>query len=166
MPIEIDTRPVMEAAFKEGKKIFVPKVDTEGSGELIFFPILTPNGPWKNGAFGIREPWYQKPVFSETSYQNQGGNESSKEIYPAGPGDFPALILAPGLAFDRQGNRLGRGKGYYDRFFAMLDKERRDYTALGFCMDFQLMEKIPSEEHDKKMCGILTGMEIYLCQGS
>jgi 5-formyltetrahydrofolate cyclo-ligase len=75
--------------------------------------------------------------------------------------DFPALILTPGLAFDRQGRRLGRGKGYYDRFFAVLDSVQMAYTAIGLCMDCQLSHEIPVEPHDKLMHGVLTERELY-----
>ena len=133
MDSEINTRPLLEAALKEGKKVFVPRVEAK---RLVFYRLSSPDGPWCKGPFGIREP---------------AGNTE-----PAGAGDFPALILTPGLAFDREGNRLGRGGGYYDRFFANLDKDGRVYTALGLCMDFQIMERVPAGENDKKMRGILT----------
>ena len=133
---EIETQPLLEAALNEGKKVFVPKVD---AGNLIFCRILSPDGPWRKGPFGIKEPV-------------SGEGEAA---------DFPALILTPGLAFDREGNRLGRGAGYYDRFFAELDKAGREYFALGLCMDFQVVRHVPVEMHDKKMDGILTGTGLY-----
>jgi 5-formyltetrahydrofolate cyclo-ligase len=71
-------------------------------------------------------------------------------------GDFPALVLTPGLAFDKRGNRLGRGGGFYDRFFAELDSAGLAYTALGLCLECQLAEAVPVEEHDKGVAAILT----------
>jgi len=140
MKAEIETLPLVDAALNDGKKVFVPRVQTEG---LVFYPIFSTDGPWQRGPFGIREP----AIFPK---------EKS-----AAPRDFPALIIAPGLAFDREGNRLGRGKAYYDRFFAKLDGEDISYTALGLCMDFQIVPRVPVEETDKKMDGFLTGTELF-----
>ena len=56
------------------------------------------------------------------------------------------LIIVPGVAFDRNGNRLGRGKGYYDKIL----KQTKAYKV-GVCFDFQLIELVPTEEHDIKM---------------
>ncbi len=56
------------------------------------------------------------------------------------------LILVPGIAFDRRNNRLGRGKGYYDKIL-----KRTKACKIGVCFDFQLLESIPTEEHDIPM---------------
>lgn len=56
------------------------------------------------------------------------------------------LIVVPGVAFDRQCNRLGRGKGYYDRFLAETNVHK-----IGICFDFQLFDSIPVAEYDVKM---------------
>lgn len=56
------------------------------------------------------------------------------------------LVLVPGQAFDAQGNRLGRGKGFYDRFL-----KRTNAFRIGICFDFQLLPQIPTEAHDMKM---------------
>jgi len=58
-------------------------------------------------------------------------------------GDFD-LIVVPGMAFDSVGHRLGRGKGYYDRF---LSQHPQVYT-IGICFDFQLLSEVPAEPHD------------------
>lgn len=56
------------------------------------------------------------------------------------------LIIVPGLAFDSKNNRLGKGKGYYDHFL------RQSYAyRMGICFPFQLLETIPTEEHDVVM---------------
>ena len=61
------------------------------------------------------------------------------------------LFIVPGVAFDRQYNRMGRGKGYYDRYLSGSDKPKT-----GICFDFQLFEQIPTEGHDIKMDMIIT----------
>lgn len=57
------------------------------------------------------------------------------------------LVIVPGVAFDRKMNRLGRGKGFYDRFLPKLTKA----TKLGVCFDFQLLDNIPADKNDIKM---------------
>jgi len=141
---EIDTQPLLEAAFKDGKEVFVPKVSfVTGEGRLVFYRVCSPEGPWEKGAFGIREPF------------PRGEGEWNQMALP----DSPVLVVVPGLAFDKGGNRLGKGGGYYDRFFGELAEGRR-YSALGLCMDFQLVESVPVGEKDKRMDGILTQNEL------
>jgi 5-formyltetrahydrofolate cyclo-ligase len=53
------------------------------------------------------------------------------------------LALIPGMAFDRAGHRLGRGKGYYDRLLPRLKAQ-----LLGICFPFQLLDEVPAESHD------------------
>lgn len=61
------------------------------------------------------------------------------------------MIVVPGVAFDRRGNRLGRGKGFYDRLLAGTNA-----TTVGVGYDFQLMDEIPCEEHDVPMDYVIT----------
>ena len=56
------------------------------------------------------------------------------------------LIVTPGMAFDKENNRMGRGKGFYDRLMPNLD-----CTKIGLCYKFQVFDKIPSEPHDIKV---------------
>lgn len=62
------------------------------------------------------------------------------------------LIVVPGMAFDANGHRLGRGRGYYDRFLAF---HPQVYT-IGLCFDFQLLPDVPSEPHDRIINEIIT----------
>jgi 5-formyltetrahydrofolate cyclo-ligase len=62
------------------------------------------------------------------------------------------LIVVPGVAFDRNGNRLGRGKGYYDRFLC----HHLDVKRIGICFDFQLVEEVPTEPLDIKMDEVIS----------
>lgn len=63
------------------------------------------------------------------------------------------MVFVPGVAFDKSGNRLGRGGGYYDRFIACLG---RNTTLVGVGYDFQLVDKVPASRRDKKMQYIIT----------
>jgi 5-formyltetrahydrofolate cyclo-ligase len=135
---EIETFQLLETSLRDGKKVFAPKLKED---DLVFCRVLSANGPWREGPFGIREPLSDETAKSD---------------------DFPVLIITPGIAFDRSGNRLGRGRGYYDRFFAELDSASRQYFAVGLCMDFQLVNQVPVEENDKHVDGILTKAELLL----
>ena len=88
----------------------------------------------RKGTFDILEP-ETTPILPETSY--------------------PELLIVPGIAFDRQLNRLGRGKGYYDRLLS-----QPDTPAIGVAFSFQLRDRIPTEPHDRKMTRIITDSEI------
>ena len=61
-------------------------------------------------------------------------------------GDFD-LIVVPGVAFDRSGNRIGRGRGYYDRFLCQHPTTKK----IGICFDFQLVDCVPTEPNDIRM---------------
>ncbi len=66
-------------------------------------------------------------------------------------GDFD-LIIVPGVAFDRQGNRIGRGKGYYDRFLS----QHLSVKRIGLCFDFQLVAEVPAEPFDIRMDEVIS----------
>ena len=68
------------------------------------------------------------------------------------------LILVPGLAFDKSGARLGRGRGFYDRFLAGITGFR-----VGVCFDWQLVESVPVEAHDIRMDAVVTPSQIIVC---
>jgi 5-formyltetrahydrofolate cyclo-ligase len=65
------------------------------------------------------------------------------------------LAVIPGVAFDRHGARLGRGKGYYDRLLSLM----LNAYKIGICFPFQLLEHIPSEPHDVLMNEVVSGTE-------
>jgi 5-formyltetrahydrofolate cyclo-ligase len=138
---EIDTSPLLEAALSCGKRVFAPRVEGE---RLCFLRVYDAQGPWQYGAFHIWEPITRR--------------EEDRLLgdFPA-RGNFPALIITPGAAFDREGRRLGHGRGYYDRFFAELDGQGVSYTTLGLCMASQLVERVPVEPWDKTMDGVCAG---------
>ena len=62
------------------------------------------------------------------------------------------LIVVPGVAFDRNGNRLGRGRGYYDRFLC----QHLDVKRIGICFDFQLIDEVPAESFDIRMDEVIS----------
>ena len=66
-------------------------------------------------------------------------------------GDFD-LIIVPGVAFDYMGNRLGRGRGYYDRFLC----QHLDVKRIGICFDFQMVDEVPAEPFDIRMDEVIS----------
>ncbi|MBU5438492.1 5-formyltetrahydrofolate cyclo-ligase [Tissierella sp. MSJ-40] len=72
------------------------------------------------------------------------------------------LVLVPGVAFDKNGYRIGYGGGYYDRF---LDKLRKDAIKIGLAFDLQLIDKVPKDNYDKPVDIIITENEIINCSG-
>ncbi len=65
------------------------------------------------------------------------------------------LVIVPGLAFDKAGRRLGRGKGYYDKLLPHIAAPK-----LGICFPFQLVEEVPAEAFDFRMDGVITTYSI------
>lgn len=68
-----------------------------------------------------------------------------------------AAVIVPGIAFDKKGNRLGFGKGYFDKF---LKKIKSDALKIGLAFSFQVLKKIPTTKNDIKMDFIITEKEI------
>lgn len=113
---EVRTQAILRQAAADGKRLAVPKI-TDGRMEFLW---LTDRTRLEPGFGGIPEP-----VEGERA-------------------DAPdALVLMPGLAFDRQGHRMGYGGGYYDRFLA-----REPHPTIALCFDFQLLDCLPTEDHD------------------
>lgn len=135
MPDELDTSALLARAFSEGKAVFAPKVESDTL--MRFFRVSAEESSWTRGAFDIREP---------------AGRE--EDVFR--PGEGPALVISPGLAFDRAGNRLGRGRGYYDRFYEKLFAESGGSAVCALCMSCALVEAVPVEEFDRRVNAICT----------
>ena len=137
MPLgnETDTTDIINRAFADGKKLNLPVTDAK-TGEIT--PCyFEKDSEFSKGAFSIKEPCI-------------------KDIADLSNID---VILVPGIAFDRTGVRVGFGKGCYDRLL-----KKTSAVKVGFCYDFQLCDKIPSEEHDVKMDYIITENGIINCK--
>ena len=127
---EVKTRGIIEMALASGKRIAVPKV----YGRDIKFKYINSVNDCINGYMGIPEP-------------DEGclcADNVEKKV----------LLLMPGLAFDKEGNRIGYGGGYYDRYLNVHRDTEFTKIALGY--DFQLMEKIENEAFDVKADIVIT----------
>ncbi|MFP4023963.1 MAG: 5-formyltetrahydrofolate cyclo-ligase [Thiohalospira sp.] len=126
MDDEVYTHDFVLKWFKE-KLIILPSVKGDEL-ELRIFNGL--DDMVEGSAFGIKEP---------------------RELYKSGL-DKIDMIIVPGVAFDKQNNRLGRGKAYYDK---LLSKTKA--LKVGVCFDFQMLEKVPADQYDVKMDIVITG---------
>ena len=104
----------------QNKRVVVPRIEGE---EMNFYDI---SEGLTAGAFGIMEPAATSPIE---------------------PSEIDVMIV-PGVAFTSQGARLGRGKGFYDKYLS--HKDFHAYT-IGVCYPCQVVENIPIEEHDKRL---------------
>ncbi|MGD8352174.1 MAG: 5-formyltetrahydrofolate cyclo-ligase, partial [Nitrospirota bacterium] len=138
---EAETRDLIIAALESGKAVLVPKVHEEDAAlELYEIKGLDELAP---GYMGIPEP--------------EGRAESLRGI-----GDVD-LVVVPGAAFDEKGNRLGYGKGYYDKLLSSEDA-RPSLVALAY--EEQMVEAIPAEAHDIGIDTILTDRRVIQCGGN
>ncbi len=126
---EPDTQSWLPELWADGKQVSVPCV-VPGTAELEH-ARLNPDTPLVPGAWGLLEPPPEQrdPVLA----------------------NWADWILVPGLAFDRQGGRLGYGKGFYDRFL-----ETASGRTLGVGFAFQVVPEVPCEAHDVPLHGLLT----------
>ena len=149
MKDEIDTRPIMEAILKAGKALFVPRVEGESLG---FYRV---------GRDSAAGNLFDSAIDHVSDGPRRYREPEANPALSLKPDDFPILVITPGLAFDRRLNRLGRGRGYYDRFFAALNSGEAypaasQYTAVGLCLDCQLVDQVPVSPWDKKVNLLLT----------
>jgi 5-formyltetrahydrofolate cyclo-ligase len=129
--IEADPGALEEPLRLRGVKIAYPRVD----GRVLSFHFarqeeLQPTGPWN-----IREPDPSRP------------RAGAIDVY-----------VVPGLAFTRSGDRLGHGRGFYDRVL----QARGDALAIGFAFSFQLVDHVPTESHDQRVDAVVTGRDLIV----
>lgn len=128
LPTEIGTGEILEAAWRQGATVCVPYFRPE-SGDYGL-SRLDRDSPLREGRWHLREPEHPEPM------------------------DPPQLdlILVPGVAFDRQGGRLGHGGGHYDRLLVRVARPLR----LGLAFQDQVVDHLPEEDHDQGVQAILT----------
>ncbi|GAA6529173.1 MAG: 5-formyltetrahydrofolate cyclo-ligase [Prevotella sp.] len=127
LPDEVETQEILDSLVKGGKMILLPAVINQEELELRRYENVQ---NLQKGAYQIQEP-----VGMPFDHLEQVD-----------------VAVIPGMAFDCSGNRLGRGKGYYDR---LLRKMPHCYK-IGICFDFQKFRHIPSDPYDIKMDEIIT----------
>ncbi|MCI8609875.1 MAG: 5-formyltetrahydrofolate cyclo-ligase [Firmicutes bacterium] len=120
---EPDTWPLLMAAWKAGKRVGVPRCLADGIMKVY---QIDSKEDLETGAYGIREP---------------------KQTCPEIPGEEIDFALIPCVTCDEAGNRLGHGKGYYDRYLKAYSKNM--FTCM-VCRRALMVESVPMDSHDKK----------------
>jgi 5-formyltetrahydrofolate cyclo-ligase len=140
MPGEVETREIITRAYKERKKVAIPRIEGQ---ELTFYVYEGRTRELLPNQFGVLEP---DPVWLPVPLEQLLGQR--------------LLILAPGLGFDRNRRRLGRGKGFYDRFLQRVSSTGVSARAIGLAFTEQLVEAVPVGGHDQPLDGVVTDEEV------
>ena len=125
---EIDVWPLLERALAEGRRVALPR--THGEGVMTFHYVGALGEAEPTGAFGIREPRANAPLYT---------------------GEGTALLLVPGMVFDRDGFRIGYGGGYYDRFL-----RDRQIATLGIVYHDFILARLPRGRYDRAVGALAT----------
>ncbi|MDD4980424.1 MAG: 5-formyltetrahydrofolate cyclo-ligase [Candidatus Omnitrophica bacterium] len=125
---EVNTANMIKEAKKLGKIVAVP-VCAKGSNKVMPC-LLSDRARLKKGPYGVLEPAIKKPVRLEDA----------------------DLVIVPGVAFDREGRRLGRGKGCYD---SLLKELPCNIASIGLAFDFQILPDIPATATDRSVDRVL-----------
>ena len=115
---EVRTVPMLEQAMRDGKRVAVPKC----YGDTMRFIYMDDLSKVELGYANIPEPIADGPVADDPT----------------------ALVLMPGLAFTEDGNRMGYGGGFYDKFLAA----EPNHPTVALCYDFQMVDYIPTDDYD------------------
>lgn len=118
---EVQTKEMISAAQKQGKIVAVPVC--QGKKKQMIPSKIGLKERLKKGLYGLPEPRKKRPLAIE---------------------DID-LVVIPGVAFDKKGNRLGRGKGYYDAFLQRLPAQT---VTIGLAFDCQILPTLPLASHD------------------
>ncbi len=128
---EVETMPMIEASLERGKVVLVPVIK-ERKKKMVVSELKDPNKDLVKGPYGIYQPKAHFKVYHPRSID---------------------LAIVPGVAFDKKGNRLGRGMGYYDKFLVGL---RSGAPTIGLAFKFQVVKKLPTLSHDRPVTKLLT----------
>ncbi len=137
---EVNTRPMVEETILRGKTVLAPKALPK-TRELLPAEIEDWESDLAPGAYNIPEPVEDR-------------------LRPVEPHTID-LLMVPGVAFDLEGNRLGYGGGYYDRFFNLL---RKDTPLVALVFDLQLVGAVPVEKWDRRVDLIVTEKRVIDCR--
>ena len=135
---EINTRELNNLIFIKNKILCLPVIKKKNS-HLIFKQFKSEEN-FVKGHMNISEPQNKNKIL------------------------IPELIFVPCLAFDKKGNRLGYGGGYYDRTFAYLNKINHRFTSVAYAYEEQKLDYIPIDKFDFKVDYVITEKNLYSFQ--
>ncbi len=128
---EVDLRPLLEDLLKEKWPVFIPGIE---HGAMVFRQIHS-LAELNVGKFTVLEPPRGAPLLDPSALQ---------------------IALIPGRAFDRLGNRLGRGNGGYDRWIKQQRAANPKARFWGICLELQLVQHVPMQDHDERVDSLVT----------
>ncbi|MHC4977101.1 MAG: 5-formyltetrahydrofolate cyclo-ligase [Planctomycetota bacterium] len=137
MAYEVDLASLGRSLVGDGRRVCVPRMNWEDNS-MEPVPVTS----FTEG-FEIRRHNVREPVDTLSM-----------------PAEALDVVLVPGLAFDKRGNRLGRGGGYYDRFLARLDRERT--LSIGVCLSAQRVSCVPTEATDISVDAVCCERELTI----
>ena len=136
---EVKTEEIILKAFRLGKDVLVPLLNPqEGDMQVV---RISRDTRFAIGKYGVREPSLE-----------------TREVVSSACIDF---VIAPGLAFDIFGNRIGYGGGHYDKLFKNISN---DVTRVAVGYDFQIIESVPHSDFDESVHFIVTETKTLRCQ--
>lgn len=133
MKTEINPLPLLRKLAGQGAQLALPCI--AGRGKALIMRAWTIGDAFKEGQWGIREP------------------------LPEAPEVAPDIVIVPLAAFDRAGNRIGYGAGYYDMTLAAL-RAKKKVVAIGVAFAAQEIPHVPATERDERLDFVLTEKEI------
>ena len=133
---EVDTYKLMEYCLQRGKKVIVPFC-IKKERKMIPSEVIDPNKELRLNSFGYKEP-----------YKERIREVDTQEI---------DLVIVPGVVFDIDGNRIGFGAGYYDRF---LNRLKSSTMTIAVCYDYQIVDRVPVDRLDIPVKCIITEKRI------
>ncbi|MCI5675311.1 MAG: 5-formyltetrahydrofolate cyclo-ligase [Ezakiella sp.] len=128
---EVDTHDFIKESLRRGKRVAVPVIDWDK--RILIASELKSFNELEVGSYGILEP-------------------TKEFVRPLDP-SFIDFVVVPGAVFDRSGNRIGYGGGYYDKLLPTL---KSDALKVGIAYSFQIRENLPVEKHDIKIDMLVT----------
>lgn len=134
LPTEISLDPFIAAALDAGNSISIPRIDWD-TKSMAPVAISNLHNDLETGRYDIRVPKTGLATLEPAQLD---------------------VILLPGLGFDRAGNRLGRGAGFYDRFISALHDAGHRPTLIGVCYHAQIVDRVPTEPHDHRVDRVMT----------
>jgi len=134
LPTEVDTTPLVLRAWRDDKRVLAPRVSFK-QRRILPIEIRSLSDDLLESPLGIREPAKGVPI----------------------PIENIDLVIVPGLGFDQTGNRIGRGRGFYDRF--LVQEEWRGISC-GFAFESQVVDEVPVSDHDMKVDMLVTDQQV------
>lgn len=135
---EVQTIDIIQKSWVAGKTVIVPVVDADRAS--IYFSELSDLNHLQKGHYDILEPLPEKISVSSLTSAD--------------------VIIVPGVGWDSQGHRLGHGLGFYDR---ALENVPDESTIVGLAFEWQVLESIPIESHDRSVDLIITETRFITC---